>query len=129
MYRELIAECSRGNNWAKLQPPCPMAEIESAEAYIGYAFPAALKELLLETNGDRWLLHSVQEIIENVRLNRSILAECFDEPEEFPVITVDGRTILPGDVSGAPRKSRFRSTSPSIPGTLPRWLYCHRSKW
>ena len=83
MYRELIAECSKGCDWSKLQPPCPESEIENAEKYIGYPFPQALKDMLRETNGDRWLLHSAQEIIENVRRNRSILAECFDDPEEF----------------------------------------------
>lgn len=83
MYRELIEEQIRHHDWARLQEPCPEEEIERAEALVGYPFPEELKELLRETNGDRWLLMSAEQIIETVRLNREILAECFDNREEF----------------------------------------------
>ena len=29
---------------------------------------------------------------------------------------------------GKSRKARFRSTLPSMPGTVPVWVYCHMSK-
>lgn len=83
MYRELIARLIKDHDWAKLQDPCPESEIESAEKYIGYTFPEELKALLRETNGDRWLLLSAREIIENVERNRGILAEFFEDKEEF----------------------------------------------
>lgn len=82
MYRELIAEAIKNNNWAKLQEPCPEKEIENAEKYVGFAFPEELKALLRETNGDHWFLLSVDEIIDNVKRNREILAE-YLEPDEF----------------------------------------------
>lgn len=83
MYREWIAERIQDHDWAKLQEPCSEREIEKAERYVGYTFPEELKALLRETNGDRWLLLSAKEIIENVERNRSILAECFDDVEVF----------------------------------------------
>ena len=82
MYRELIGELIKNNDWAKLQEPCTEKDIDVAEKYVGYTFPDELKALLRETNGDRWFLLSTKEIIENVKLNRSIMAEYF-EPDEF----------------------------------------------
>ena len=83
MYRELIAEFSRDSRSARRQEPCSEAELQEAEAYVGYAFPEELKELLRETNGDRFLLLSAAEMMEVVRCNREILAEGFDDAEEF----------------------------------------------
>lgn len=83
MYRELLNELIQNHDWAKLQEPCPEKEIKKAEKYVGYPFPEELKALLRETNGDRWLLLSAKEIMENVERNRSILGECFDDAEEF----------------------------------------------
>ncbi len=72
MYRELIAELSKGNQYVKIQPPCSEAEIKNAEKAVGYAFPNELKNLLRELNGDKWLLLSVKEIVDNALLNRQI---------------------------------------------------------
>ena len=82
MYRELIARLIRGHNWARLQEPCIEKEIQKAEEYVGFSFPEELKALLRETNGDRWLLLSAEEIIERVKTNRQIMAE-YLEPNEF----------------------------------------------
>ena len=82
MYRELIGKLIDGHNWAKLQEPCTEKEIKKAEKYVGFTFPDELKSLLKETNGDHWFLLSAEEIIDNVRRNREIMAEYF-EPEEF----------------------------------------------
>ena len=49
---------------------------------MGYDFPEELKALLRETNGDHWLLMSANEIVENVKRNREIMAEYF-EADEF----------------------------------------------
>ena len=83
MYRELIDTLIRDHDWAKLQEPCPEQEITQAETYLGYPFPDELKSLLRETNGDRWFLLSTKDILKNTELNRTILAECFDDSEEF----------------------------------------------
>ena len=79
MYKELVQEKSAGNEWVRIQPPCPEAEIEEAESVVGFAFPAELKALLRELNGDGWLLLSARQIIENVRRNREIFYPLFEE--------------------------------------------------
>lgn len=81
MYRELIGELIKNNDWAQLQEPCPERDIDKAEKYVGYTFPDELKALLRETDGDRWFLLSVKEIIENVERNRNIMAEYFEQDE------------------------------------------------
>ena len=65
MYKELVLKLSKGIEWVKVQPPCSENEISKAEKYVGYAFPEELKSLLREMNGDKWLILSVDEIIEN----------------------------------------------------------------
>ncbi len=82
MYRELLSELIQEYDGAKLQNPCSEKELAKAEKLVGYPFPDELKALLRETDGDRWFLLSVKEIMERVELNRSILSEDF-EPEEY----------------------------------------------
>lgn len=72
MYRELVLELTKGNEWVKVQPPCSETVISEAEKVVGYSFPEELKNLLREMNGDKWLFLSAEEIIENVKLNREI---------------------------------------------------------
>lgn len=79
MYRELILELSQGNEFVKIQPPCPESEINGAENAVGYPFPEELRNLLRELNGDKWLLLSAKEIIENAELNRELQKEYSDE--------------------------------------------------
>ncbi len=79
MYRELIAELSKENRFVKIQPPCSETEIKNVEKETGYEFPSELKNLLRELNGDKWLLLSAKEIVENAKLNRQIK----EENEEF----------------------------------------------
>ena len=78
MYKELVLKLSEGIEWVKVQPPCSDNEISKAEKYVGYEFPEELKSLLREMNGDKWLLLSVDEIIENVKLNRKYFRELFE---------------------------------------------------
>ncbi len=82
MYRELLSELIQEYDGAKLQNPCSEKEIAKAEKIVGYPFPNELKALLRETDGDRWFLLSVKEIMEIVESNRSILSESF-EPDEY----------------------------------------------
>ncbi len=79
MYKELVSELTRENRWVKIQPPCSENAINNAEKEVGYAFPGELRALLLEMNGDSYLLLSVEEIVEQTRLNRKIQAEYSDE--------------------------------------------------
>ena len=82
MYRELIEKLTDGHSWAKLQEPCSEDDILKAEKYVGFSFPEELKALLRETDGDRWLLLSAEEIINNVKTNLEIFPE-YLEPQEF----------------------------------------------
>ncbi len=79
MYRELISELTQGNEFVKIQPPCSEKEVEKAEKAVGYSFPKELKALLQELNGDKYLLLSTKEIIEQAKLNREIQEEYSDE--------------------------------------------------
>lgn len=51
---------------------------ESRKA-VGYSFPKELKALFQELNGDKYLLLSAKEIIEQAKLNREIQEEYSDE--------------------------------------------------
>ena len=82
MYRELLSNIIANHNRAKLQDPCDEKELTAAEEYVGFPFPAELKALLRETNGDHWLLLSAAQIIEHTKTNREIFPE-YLEPDEF----------------------------------------------
>lgn len=79
MYKELIIELAQGNEWVKIQPPCPENTIVDAEKSVGCPFPKELRDLLHEMNGDEWLILSAEEIIKNVELNRAVFLPLFEE--------------------------------------------------
>lgn len=81
MYKELVLECSEGRAKIQIQEPATLSEIQEAEKVVGYNFPEELKELLLEMNGDKWLLFSTEKIIECVSLSREYLLECYEDIE------------------------------------------------
>ena len=91
MYRELISELSQGHKYVRIQPPCPESEIDYAEKIVGYPFPKELRDLLRELDGDKWLLLSAKEIIEQVERNREYLLPFFEEDlsKEKYIETVD----------------------------------------
>ena len=64
MYREILENYAKENKWVKIQPPAQMQDIKKAEEYVGHPFPDDLVKLLLELNGDKWLILSTEEIIE-----------------------------------------------------------------
>ena len=79
MYKELISELTQENEWVKIQLPCSGNDIDTAEKAVGYPFPKELRKLLLEMNGDKYLLLSIDEIVEQAKLNREIKEEYNDE--------------------------------------------------
>lgn len=81
MYKELVLECSEGKARVQVQKPATFLEIQEAEEVVGYNFPEELMKLLLEMNGDKWLLFSTEEIIRCVSLNREYLLECYEDIE------------------------------------------------
>ena len=82
MYTELITECAKGNRWTEIQPGASEEDIARAEKAVGWAFPQELRELLLEMNGDRYLLFSAEEIIEDICTKRKYLLECYEDVEK-----------------------------------------------
>ena len=81
MYRELLEQLTKNYKYAKLQKPCPETDIARAEEYVGFTFPADLKALVMETNGDHYFLLSAEEIINNTKCNREILPEFLTQDE------------------------------------------------
>lgn len=79
MYRELLAELSKGCGWVRPRPPCPEAEIAAAEKSLGCPFPPELRALLRELNGDKWLLLSASDIVRNAEQNRKAYLPLFKE--------------------------------------------------
>ena len=79
MYKELINELSKDSGRAVPQKPAALSEIREAEEIVGCCFPAELRELLTEMNGDRWLLFSTVEIKEVALSTREYLSESFDD--------------------------------------------------
>lgn len=74
-YKELISQLTQDNTFIKIQPPCSERAIDNAEKAVGYPFPKELRALLTELNGDRYLLLSADEIVEQVKLNREVQEE------------------------------------------------------
>lgn len=90
MYKELILECARNNQWTVIGSPATIAEIQAAESIVGYPFPAELTQLLLELNGDSYLLLSTNRIIENCQLNRAYLKECYEDIDQHIFFAENG---------------------------------------
>lgn len=79
MYRETLENYAKENKWVKIQPPAQMQDIKKAEEYVGHPFPDELVKLLLELNGDKWLILSTEEIIETAFNTREYLSECYED--------------------------------------------------
>ena len=97
MYRELLSRYLTDNPFAALQSPCPKEALTKAEKAVGYSFPADLKTLLSETNGDRWLLLSAEEIVQNVLSFRNCLAQA---PDDEKALWREAAAFLPIATNG-----------------------------
>ncbi len=82
MFKELIAECAKDIRYVRIQEPASIEEIRAAERSIGCNFPQELVNLLLECNGDRWLLFSVDEITGTVTSLREAMAEDYADMDK-----------------------------------------------
>ncbi len=90
MYLELIQPYIPQNPWARPQPPATPEQIRQTEEKMGVAFPQELRELLLELNGDRYLLLSAEKIVEYNLLTREGLSECYDGLENLLFVAENG---------------------------------------
>lgn len=90
MYQELLSQYSAANPHMVPQPPASEAQIQSAEKLLCLSFPEKLRQLLLELNGDRWLLFSAEEIAERTLGVREGLGECYDGLDQLLFIAGNG---------------------------------------
>lgn len=70
MYFELIQKYMKENQWVRPQAPAGSAQIQEAEKALQCSFPKELKQLFSEMDGDRWLLFSIEQMIENNQIYR-----------------------------------------------------------
>lgn len=82
MYIELLNQYASGIESLKIQPPVTKSDLCKAEKTLNILFPNELKMLLLETNGDSFLLLSLEFIIKDNLDFRSMNPEII-EPELF----------------------------------------------
>lgn len=90
MYLELIQQNIPQNPWIRPQPPATPEQIRWAEQQMRVSFPEELRALLLELNGDRYLLLSAERIVECNRLTREGLSECYDGLENLLFVAENG---------------------------------------
>jgi hypothetical protein len=60
VYKKLTSK----HNYIKPNPPATQKQITEVEKSMGCKLPTDLKELLLEMNGDNWLIFSTEQITE-----------------------------------------------------------------
>lgn len=71
MYKELTNK----HEYIKINPPATQEQITNVEETLGNKLPTDIKELLLEMNGDSWLVFSTEQIIETNLTVRNL--DCF----------------------------------------------------
>ena len=64
IWNILYKELTDTHDYIKPNPPATKKQILDVEKAVGYKLPGDLKELLLEMNGDNWLVFSTEQIIE-----------------------------------------------------------------
>jgi cell wall assembly regulator SMI1 len=90
MYIEQIRIYMDDNEYINPHPPADLKMITNAENRLNVTFPNELKELLLEMDGDNWLLLSVKQIIEDNLLVRETLSEFYEGLDELLFIGGNG---------------------------------------
>jgi hypothetical protein len=90
MYIEQIRKYMNDNKYINPHPPADLKMITNAENRLSVIFPNELKELLLEMDGDNWLLLSVKQIIEDNLQVREALSECYEGLNEILFIGGNG---------------------------------------
>lgn len=82
MYIDLLNRYAANIEDSKPQPAATENEVRNAEEMLNILFPNELKELLFETNGDNFLLWSLDQIVKDNLDLRSINPDII-EPELF----------------------------------------------
>jgi len=74
-WNEMYKALADKHEYIKLNPPATLEQIANVENTLGNKLPADIKELLLEMNGDGWLIFSTEQVIETNLLVRKL--NCF----------------------------------------------------
>jgi hypothetical protein len=61
---ELYTDLSNKHEYIRINPPATQQQIENVEEAFGNKLPSDIRDLLLEMNGDGWLIFSTEQIIE-----------------------------------------------------------------
>lgn len=75
MYRELIETCAKDFPYAFPEDPATQNMLRALADYLGHPLPRQLHDLLLEMDGDHYLLLSVIRIRQRLELNREFFSE------------------------------------------------------
>lgn len=90
MYSEKISACMANNPYIKPQQGAKFRAIKRAEYKLKIAFPAELKTLLTEVNGDEFLLLSAKQIVECNLSVRKQLGEVYNGLDSLLFIAENG---------------------------------------
>ena len=71
-WRELYSDLMVKHKSIKINPPANREQISTVEETLGNKLPTGLKELLLEMNGDGWLMFSTEQMIETNMMARGL---------------------------------------------------------
>lgn len=82
MYKALLTDLAATRDYIRPQPPCTAAQISAAQQHMGVVFPDQLSQLLLQVNGDQFLLMSLDEIIQYDHMVKEVLINFF-EPDIY----------------------------------------------
>lgn len=92
-WNVLYTELTNQHDYIRPNPSATQKQILDVEKALGNKLPADLKELLLEMNGDRWLVFSTEQIIETNLSARKLIFLCLLTACCFLVATVAAITM------------------------------------
>ena len=115
MYRELLAQCAEGFENFRMELGASPEIIRQAEQAVGCRFPAELRALLTELNGDSWLFFSAQQLTERNLSTRQALGEDYDG--------LDRLLFFAGNGCGDYSCYRLLPDGIADPGAIYTWLH------
>lgn len=90
MYLEQLIHYKKNHKNIRPQSPVSPETIRWAEQRLNVLFPQELKGLFGELNGDRWLLLSLEEMVEDTLRIRAALRDGGEESDDMLLIGANG---------------------------------------
>jgi len=90
MYLEKLKVYVSNNPYGEIAKPASAAEIEAAERHVGCSFPKELRDLLLELNGDGYLLFSTEKMTETYDLLTDAWQEIYPDIGQYLFFAENG---------------------------------------